>query len=397
MRRVLMLVAVAAMVCVPAAGAWTWPTDGAVLQSFVFDPAHPYAAGERRGIDIAGAVGTEVLAPRAGTLTFAGTVPGSGLSISILTDDGYSVTLTHLGSIAVAQGTRVAEGSPVGTVGPGGSVHLGVRVAAQPQGYVDPATLLPARTAELPPPPPAAPAPAPVASQPVVTPAAAPAPAAPAAAPAPAPVAAPAGAPTAIAPVPVAAPALVIHSAAAAAPPPVNGAALHIVAPPPVVEKALPAAPPREQHAPAPMRPAAVLSEPVAEIAAARGYADVRPFAPAPVHVAPRVIVRETSNVAVPATALLVALAALSLLAGLWRAARIIGRRVDDEAEDPRSAGLAVRGWAPAPRPRRRVRAVRRVRALSPLEGQRRPGGEWHRRAWDADHGRRRPGGEAIR
>ena len=85
MRRVLLLVAVAVLICAPAASAWTWPTDGVVLQSFVFDPAHPYAAGEHRGIDVAGLGGAAVLAPRAGTVTFAGTVPASGPSLAILT------------------------------------------------------------------------------------------------------------------------------------------------------------------------------------------------------------------------------------------------------------------------------------------------------------------------
>ena len=46
MQRVVLRAAafVAALVCAPVAGAWTWPADGPVLQPFVFDPAHPYAA-----------------------------------------------------------------------------------------------------------------------------------------------------------------------------------------------------------------------------------------------------------------------------------------------------------------------------------------------------------------
>jgi hypothetical protein len=415
MRRVLLLVAVAAMVCVPAAGAWTWPTNGEILQSFVFDPAHPYAAGEHRGIDVAGPAGADVLAPRAGTVTFAGAVPGSGLSVAILTEDGYSVTLTHLGSIAVPRGSTVAEGSLVGSVGSSGSVHLGVRVAAQAQGYVDPATLLPARTTHLPPASPAPQAPAapvqpaaPPAAAPAPAPVAAPAPALAVVAPEPAP-AAPVEAPPAptSAPVPVAAPALVIQPAQAS-PLPAQGAALRIVASPrraatvsPPAVASTPVAVPVAHHAPArhtsaPAKWKAPVADPVAEIAAPRGYAAMGAFAPPVAHVVRRVVVRETSHVAVPTVAL-IAVAASLLLTGLWRGARIIGRRVDDETEDPCSAGLALRGWAPAPRPRRRVRAVRRVRALPPLAGQRRPGGEWHRRAWDADHGRGRRGGEAIR
>ena len=82
-----------------------------------------------------------VLAPAAGTVSFAGSVPSSGKSVTIETPDGYSVTLTHLGSISVARNAAVAEGAPVGTIGPSGDgevpqpyVHLGVRLTAQAQG-----------------------------------------------------------------------------------------------------------------------------------------------------------------------------------------------------------------------------------------------------------------------
>ena len=57
MRRVLLVAALAALLVAPVAGAWTWPAGGPVLQPFVFDPAHPYAAGEHRGIDIAADAG----------------------------------------------------------------------------------------------------------------------------------------------------------------------------------------------------------------------------------------------------------------------------------------------------------------------------------------------------
>lgn len=63
---------------VPAARAWSWPVDGPVLQGFSFDRAHPYAAGQRRGVDIGATAGAPVLAPAAGTVTFAGPVPEAG-------------------------------------------------------------------------------------------------------------------------------------------------------------------------------------------------------------------------------------------------------------------------------------------------------------------------------
>jgi hypothetical protein len=162
MKRVLALLPVllAFQVGVSPALAWTWPVSGPVLQPFSFNPDDPYAGGHHRGIDIGAPAGTAVVAPAAGTVSFAGTVPGGGLTVAVRTPDGYSVTLVHLGAIAVARGASVSEGGVVGSVGPSGEpehpepyVHLGIRIAADPQGYVDPFSLLPASAA---PPPPAA-------------------------------------------------------------------------------------------------------------------------------------------------------------------------------------------------------------------------------------------------
>jgi hypothetical protein len=120
--------------------------------------------------------------------------------VTIQTADGLSVTLTHLGGIEVKKGERVAEGAVVGPIGPSGEpeferpyVHMGVRVTDDPDGYLDPVTLLPPRAATAPPPPPPPspqpqPAPAPVpAPAPAPEPAPAPAPAPPHASPSPEP------------------------------------------------------------------------------------------------------------------------------------------------------------------------------------------------------------------
>lgn len=140
------------LVWVPVAQAWSWPVHGPVLQTFAYDPAHPYAGGQHRGIDIgATANGDPVVAPAGGVVSFAGSVFTNGKCVTIETSDGYSVTLTHLGSIGVAKGATVAEGAVVGTVGPSGTpdfsvpyVHLGIRHSADANGYVDPLGLLPA-------------------------------------------------------------------------------------------------------------------------------------------------------------------------------------------------------------------------------------------------------------
>jgi hypothetical protein len=174
MRRILVLlpVSLALQVGVSPALAWTWPVDGPALQRFEFNGS-PYEGGQHRGIDVAAASGTPIIAPAPGVISFAGSVPGGGRTLTIETPDGYSVTLVHLGAYSVERGASVAEGQPVGIVGPSGTpehaeayVHLGVRVTAEPEGYVDPLGLLPARVE------PAAPEPTPVDPSPPADPAA---------------------------------------------------------------------------------------------------------------------------------------------------------------------------------------------------------------------------------
>src|SRR5918996_4653163 len=163
--RAVLLAAVAALVLVPGATAWTWPSGGSVLRPFVVGDS-PYAGGQHRGIDVGGEVGAAVVAPVSGSVTFAGSVPDGGKAITIQTDDGYAVTLLQLGELLVERGQAVEEGALVGRIGPSGDavttgphVHLGVRVAADPNGYLDPLTLLPARQPPAAEPPQAAGAP----------------------------------------------------------------------------------------------------------------------------------------------------------------------------------------------------------------------------------------------
>src|SRR6476620_4348585 len=149
--------------------AWSWPADGDVLRPFALG-GDAYAAGQHRGVDVAGSEGSAVRAPASGTVSFAGSLPTYGHGVTIATADGYAVTLVHLGSIGVAKGDAVVEGASIGTMGWSGdaehavpSVHLGVRVAAQAEGYVDPLGLLPPRSVPAPAPPPVQ-SPAPVAA-----------------------------------------------------------------------------------------------------------------------------------------------------------------------------------------------------------------------------------------
>lgn len=158
MKRLLVLLPalLAIQVGVSPALAWTWPVDGPVLQSFRLG-ADPYEGGQHRGVDVGAPAGAPVVAPAAGAVSFAGTVPGGGQVVTIQTADGYSVTLVHLGTITAERGAVVGEGEPVGSVGPSGApelpvpyVHLGIRVTEDENGYLDPLTFLPPRSVVAP-------------------------------------------------------------------------------------------------------------------------------------------------------------------------------------------------------------------------------------------------------
>src|SRR5674476_125627 len=107
--------ALAAMILAAPAASWAWPADGQVIRAFSLGD-DPYAGGQHRGVDIAADSGSSARAPAAGTVSFAGTVPGNGRTVTIRTGDGYAVTLVGLGSIGVAKNALVSEGEAVGTV-----------------------------------------------------------------------------------------------------------------------------------------------------------------------------------------------------------------------------------------------------------------------------------------
>src|ERR671939_1574997 len=122
MRFVMIVLAGVALAAAPAAQAWTWPVVGPVLRPFDLG-SDPYAAGQHRGIDIGAARDAPLLAPVGGTVSFAGTVPQGGRTVTIQTADGYSVTLVHLGTVDAQRGDTVAEGEPVATLGPSGEAE----------------------------------------------------------------------------------------------------------------------------------------------------------------------------------------------------------------------------------------------------------------------------------
>jgi pyruvate/2-oxoglutarate dehydrogenase complex dihydrolipoamide acyltransferase (E2) component len=205
-----------------ASGGWTWPVRGSVITPYR-NGDDPYAGGQHRGVDIGAPAGTRVEAAVPGTVTFAGVVGSSGLTVSERTSDGrYDLSYLHLSAAAVHAGDVVGAGDPVGAVGTSGDrsaeaphLHFGVRDAGRRTSYRDPLDFLaPPPAGDSPPP---VPVPAPV-SAPARAPVAPEVVAAPAAAPAAAPVAPPVSLPGLPAAAAIPAPALpTVHHAAAPA------------------------------------------------------------------------------------------------------------------------------------------------------------------------------------
>jgi Peptidase family M23 len=127
----------------PRSDRWRWPVASHdVAARFAYSPRHPFAAAQRRGIDVAAAPGATVRAPCGGRVSFAGPVPGGrGLGVTVRCG---ALVATHLGlgRVAVRRGARVAAGSRLGAVGRTGRLRLGARRAAERFGYVDPLALL---------------------------------------------------------------------------------------------------------------------------------------------------------------------------------------------------------------------------------------------------------------
>ena len=138
--------AVVVLVTVPSAAdaavPWMWPVTGPIVRSYD-PPDSPYGSGHR-GIDIAAAIGTVVVAPDDGVVTFAGKV-GGRLFLTIDHGGGVLSTCSWLTSVLVRKGDRVVRGQSVATTGWGHAdlttphLHFGVRLDGD---YVDPLAYL---------------------------------------------------------------------------------------------------------------------------------------------------------------------------------------------------------------------------------------------------------------
>jgi murein DD-endopeptidase MepM/ murein hydrolase activator NlpD len=111
-----------------------WPVEGQVTASFGerIDPFNGEGAFHS-GVDISAGIGSPVIAPADGTVTFADFLGGYGRAIMIDHGHGISTRYGHLSSFAVAAGQYVHRGDTIGYVGSSGRstgphLHYEVRI-----------------------------------------------------------------------------------------------------------------------------------------------------------------------------------------------------------------------------------------------------------------------------
>jgi murein DD-endopeptidase MepM/ murein hydrolase activator NlpD len=128
----------------PTAALWVAPVLGELGVTRAFEaPANPFGAGHR-GVDLAGAPSSPVLAAGDGVVAFAGMVAARPV-VSIDHADGLRTTYEPVDP-SVAAGQAVARGSPIGVLAAGhpgcpaaACLHWGLRHG---ETYLDPMTLL---------------------------------------------------------------------------------------------------------------------------------------------------------------------------------------------------------------------------------------------------------------
>ena len=119
----------------PAAGEYTWPTQGAVTRTF-----NPSGKGKAQndGINISAAKGAPVVAANNGVVAHAGNqLRGFGNVVLVKHDNGTMTVYAHLDKVVVKKGDIVNAGQKLGTVGQTGTVkepqlHFEIRKGRKP-------------------------------------------------------------------------------------------------------------------------------------------------------------------------------------------------------------------------------------------------------------------------
>ena len=95
-----------------------WPTRGRITSPFGYRSSP--TTGRRtlhKGLDIANKIGTPVIAPARGTVTFAGWDKAYGKSIIISHGNNIVTRYAHLNDIKVKQGQTVQRSEVIGALG----------------------------------------------------------------------------------------------------------------------------------------------------------------------------------------------------------------------------------------------------------------------------------------
>ena len=105
-----------------------------------------------RGIDIANATGTPIIAARSGRVVFAGWDQGFGYYVEIQHEDSSRARYAHLSKIAVKQEQRVETAQRIGLMGSSGrstGPHLHFEIIADNGEHIDPHLVLRDQTDNL--------------------------------------------------------------------------------------------------------------------------------------------------------------------------------------------------------------------------------------------------------
>jgi murein DD-endopeptidase MepM/ murein hydrolase activator NlpD len=124
---------------------WLKPTNGWLSSGFG-NRVHPILRTTRlhAGVDLAAATGTPIIASRGGTVSFVGWMSGYGQTVMVYHGGGVATLYAHMSAFSVSQGSYVAQGGRLGSVGMTGTatgphLHFEVRISGVPQnpcGYI---------------------------------------------------------------------------------------------------------------------------------------------------------------------------------------------------------------------------------------------------------------------
>ena len=115
-----------------------WPVAGWISSPFG-ERTSPFTNKKElhKGVDIAAAIGTPVVAPGDGTVLFSGEMDGGGFGVTIDHQGGLVTSYGHLRDTAVIKGQAVSRGQVIGHVGDSGQstgphLHYETRLGGVP-------------------------------------------------------------------------------------------------------------------------------------------------------------------------------------------------------------------------------------------------------------------------